>query len=68
MTNPAEPTYDCQSCGSVETVLWAVRRIYVTPADWDTEGAEHTDPDVERWCFACLASYPHEPVDDGSSR
>lgn len=59
MSNPT-----CDSCGSVETVVWAVRRVYVTPADWDTEGREVVDPQVERWCFACLASYPHEPVPD----
>ncbi len=60
----ADPTYTCQSCGSTEVVLWAVRRVYVTVADWDTAENEQLDPEVERWCFACLASYPHEPVGD----
>ena len=54
----------CDSCGSDEPEVWAVHRVYVTPADWDTEGREDVQPDVERWCYACLASYPHELVDD----
>jgi hypothetical protein len=61
----SDPTITCDSCGSTETTVWAVHRLYVTPADWDTEGREQVDPEVERWCFACLASYPHEPVADG---
>ena len=26
--------------------------------------ARTSRPDVERWCYACLASYPHELVED----
>ena len=54
----------CDSCGSSEDTVWAVHRVYVTPPDWDTEGREDRQPEVEHWCFACLASYPHEPVED----
>ena len=57
-------TSTCESCGSEESVLYAVHRQYVTPADWDTPGSERTLPDVERWCFACCTHYPHEPVAD----
>lgn len=52
----------CDSCGSTEEQLQDVHRVYVTPADWDTEGREDVQPDTERWCYACLASYPHQPV------
>jgi hypothetical protein len=55
-------TVTCESCGSEETEVFAVHRVYVTPADWDTVGREDVQPDVERWCYACLASYPHEMV------
>ena len=57
----------CDSCGSVEPRVHAVHRLYVTPADWDTEGREELVPEVERWCVACLASYPHELVDDAGT-
>jgi hypothetical protein len=57
-------TSTCESCGSEESVLYAVHRQYVTPADWDTTGTERTLPDVEHWCFACCTHYPHEPVGD----
>jgi hypothetical protein len=53
---------NCESCGSEEPQVYAVHRIYVTPADWDTVGREDVQPEVERWCYACLASYPHEMV------
>jgi len=57
----------CDSCGSEEPDVYAVHRIYVTPADWDTVGHEDIQPDVERWCYACLASYPHEMVAEKGS-
>jgi hypothetical protein len=52
----------CESCGAADDVVFAVHRVYVTPADWDVEGREEIRPEVERWCYACLASYPHEMV------
>jgi len=54
----------CESCGAHDTV-YAVHRMYVTPADWDTEGREITLPDVERWCYACCTHYPHQPTATG---
>lgn len=61
----------CESCGSTEIVLWAVRRIYVTPAEQGfedlTETRERVMPDIERWCIACCASYPHVQVGPGES-
>ena len=56
-------TVTCDSCGADEDVLYAVHRMYVTPADWDTDGREVTLDDVERWCFSCCTHYPHRPVD-----
>ncbi len=53
----------CDSCGSQETELHAVHRVYVTPADWDTEGREEVQSETERWCYACVASYPHQSAD-----
>jgi len=52
----------CESCGAADDELHPVRRMYVTPADWDTDGSEITMPDTERWCFACCTMYPHTPV------
>ena len=42
----------------------AVHRVYVTPAERGFE--DLTEPriqvvdEVERWCFPCRASYPHQ--------
>ncbi len=55
----------CHSCGREDDDLAAVRRVYVTPETWDTEGSSKTKPDVELWCFPCRTMYPHEPVDPG---
>jgi hypothetical protein len=54
-------TGTCESCGSVEEVTM-VRRVYVTPESWDTEGKARPEPDTERWCFACTTHYPHQEV------
>jgi hypothetical protein len=39
-----------------------VHRVYVIPADWDTEGSETVVPDVESWCFSCRTQYPNQPA------
>ena len=56
----------CDSCGRTEIVLWAVHRIYITPAEQGfedlTETRSRTLPEVEHWCLACCASYPHERI------
>jgi hypothetical protein len=49
----------CESCGSSETELYDVHRMYITPEAWDAPGREITLDDVERWCFACCSHYPH---------
>lgn len=58
---PAMATGTCESCGSEEDVT-EVRRVYVTPEDWDTEGKAEPQPGTERWCYACRAHYPHQEV------
>ena len=52
----------CESCGAETDELHPVRRKYVTPGSWDQDAGERVVDDVERWCFACLTHYPHEPA------
>jgi hypothetical protein len=52
----------CESCGADADELHPVRRKYVTAGSWDQEPSERVLDDVERWCFACLTHYPHEPA------
>lgn len=51
----------CESCGSEEEVT-TVRRVYVTPEAWDTEGKAEPEPGTEQWCYACRSHYPHQDV------
>jgi hypothetical protein len=52
----------CESCGRTGEHLTVVRRIWVTPEAWDTEG--RVEPgDLESWCATCIAHYPHQEVD-----
>jgi thymidine kinase len=51
----------CESCGSDEVVAH-VRRVYVTPASWDTAERVRAGGD-EWWCFACRTHYPHQVLD-----
>ncbi|HUF33631.1 MAG TPA: hypothetical protein VMN58_10550 [Acidimicrobiales bacterium] len=52
-------TGTCDSCGAEEGDLVEVRRAYVTPEAWDTEGRTELAPGTERWCFPCRTHYPH---------
>jgi hypothetical protein len=52
----------CDSCGSEQVEVVAVRRVYVTPEAWDTEGKAEVVEEVERWCFPCRTHYPHQEV------
>jgi len=49
----------CDSCGASEDELFAVRRQYVTPPEWDVPAREVTLDEVEHWCFSCCTHYPH---------
>lgn len=57
-------TTTCESCGAPDAELYAVRRQYVTPAEWDTPGREVTLDAVERWCYPCCTHYPHVLADE----
>lgn len=50
----------CDSCAREDDDVIFVRRVYVTPESWDTEGSAKTAPEVEQWCFSCRSVYPHE--------
>ncbi|MDP1819428.1 MAG: hypothetical protein Q8K58_05965 [Acidimicrobiales bacterium] len=50
----------CDSCGFERVEVVPVRRMYVTPEAWDTEENVEVLDDVERWCFPCRTSYPHQ--------
>lgn len=52
----------CESCGAESRELHPVHRKYVDPGAWDREAGERIVDEVERWCFACLTHYPHEPA------
>jgi hypothetical protein len=58
----APETVRCTSCGSDADDVVAVRRVYVTPAAWDTEEKVEVLDEVEQWCFPCRTHYPHEEV------
>ena len=62
MPPPPADTGTCESCGSVEE-LTTVRRVYVTPESWDTEGKVEPQEGTERWCYACTTHYPHQLVE-----
>src|SRR5579885_3149192 len=54
----------CESCGRGDEELAEVRRVYITPAAWDTEERIEVVTDTEMWCFVCRTHYPHQPVGD----
>ncbi len=60
----ATTTATCDSCGreEPEADVEAVHRVYVTPAAWDVEERIEVVDEVERWCFPCQSSYPHQLV------
>ena len=53
----------CDSCGDQTVEVEAVHRIYLTPAAWDQEEKVEVLDTVERWCFPCRTSYPHQLLD-----
>lgn len=56
---PGTPRGSCDSCGDVRDSLAPVHRIYV---EYPTAEAEPTVTEVdelELWCDACTATYPH---------
>ena len=61
VTDDAAPhdSKSCESCGSVATDIVEVRRVYVTPASWESEESVELG-DIELWCFVCRTHYPHQ--------
>lgn len=60
----ADPARTCDSCGRDDDDLAPVRRVYVVLGPWDEPGPGRVDVEdgVERWCFPCRTSYPHQEV------
>jgi hypothetical protein len=50
----------CDSCGDEVDDAVTVRRLYVTPQDWDRDGEVRPAAETEQWCFVCRTMYPHE--------
>ncbi len=63
----APETVRCTSCGSEAADVIDVRRVYVTPAAWDTEERVEVVDEVEHWCFPCRTHYPHQEVGAGGA-
>jgi hypothetical protein len=59
---PMDEGGTCDSCGDGDVQVIAVRRIYLTPEAWDQEEKVEVLEAVERWCFPCRSSYPHQVV------
>jgi len=53
----------CDSCGDDGVEVVALHRIYLTPEAWDQEEKVEVLEAVERWCFPCRTSYPHQRLD-----
>lgn len=64
MASAAHPdsTGTCDSCGAEADDLASVRRVYVTPAAWDTDERVDVVDEPERWCVPCRTNYPHQPL------
>lgn len=60
----------CDSCGRPDPPLAAVHRVYLELDRLGTVVGHRREPIAERWCPACLATYPHElpgPAGDGAT-
>ncbi len=53
----------CESCGDDGVEVVGLHRIYLTPEAWDQEEKVEVLDAVERWCFPCRTSYPHQLLD-----
>jgi hypothetical protein len=61
-TDASEAPGTCESCGAAGEELTLVRRVYVTPESWDTDGRVDV-AGLEWWCFLCRTHYPHQDPD-----
>ena len=53
----------CDNCARDDSEVAPVKRMYVVPESWDTEGSSQTLDEVEQWCFSCRTQYPHEDAE-----
>jgi len=60
-TGPPPPDA-CQSCGTPDSDLEPVRRVYLTVDEDGTVDGSSTVVEVEWWCASCRATYPNEPA------
>ncbi len=58
--------HPCDSCGRDDELTVEVRRLYVTPASWDTEATVTPATETERWCDVCRSHYPHDLLAAGA--
>jgi len=54
----------CENCGFPDVDRVRVRRVYVVPASWDSEGSETVVPEPEWWCISCCSQYPNDPAEE----
>jgi hypothetical protein len=52
-------TRNCDSCGDEQVEVVEVRRLYVVPEAWDSEGSVTEAAETEHWCYPCRTHYPH---------
>jgi hypothetical protein len=55
-----EPIGRCDSCADEGVGVVALHRIYMTPEAGDQAPSVDVQPALERWCFSCRMSYPHQ--------
>jgi len=58
----SSPGATCESCGGADDALEPVHRVYLEADEDGNLQPARTMPEVERWCSACRALYPHEPA------
>lgn len=73
MTDHPAPTPDagpgeaagghCDNCGRADPPLVPVHRVYLELDRLGAVTGHRREPAEERWCEACRATYPHEPVE-----
>jgi hypothetical protein len=61
-TGPHHGLHTCESCGIPDDRLEPVRRVYLDVDDLGRVFEVSTVAEIERWCPACRATYPHKPA------
>jgi hypothetical protein len=63
--DPSSSDTDCQNCGSTGLPTEPVQRVYCSPESPSDLDAATIDNEIEVWCAACVANYPHLAVKPG---